>query len=463
MEEKLSKKEVELLKAKTRNLSVKEGSFYGLMDGFGLRHISPFAVYLDANNKQIGFLSSLSSLLGNISQLLTLRFLKKASRKKILIGSTFFQALSWLLIIIIGTFYFLKRVDSESSSNLLILAYGLVIVFGGFLSPAWSSLMRDNISRKESGKYFGKRSKIVGIVSLVSFLVGGFILDFFEGVSIFWGFTILFAFALISRLISSYMFTKHYEPSLKISNKDYFTFFDFLKRLPKSNFAKYSLFVALIMFATAIASPFFSVYMLRNLGFNYRLWTLIMVCSSAGSFLFMTYWGKFSDRHGNYISIKISSMLIPLVPLLWVFSPIILQYLGKTVLIFYLVFVEIFSGIVWAGFNLSTFNYVYDAVSRKKLVLCTIYFNILNGVGTFIGAILGGFLSSVDKLNIFGSAIIFVFLLSGILRFVVHLIFINKIKEVRKVKDSDHIEVRTFFMEKIFGASHNHINPKPAQ
>lgn len=463
MKKKLSRGEVESLKEKTRKLSIKEGSSYALMDGFGLRYISPYALSLGANNRQIGWLHSLSVLLGNLSQWFTIKLLKRTTRKRVLIRGSFFQALLWSIIILIGAFYFLKKIDSNASSNLLIFAYCLIIILGGFISPSWNSLIRDNISKDNKGNYFARRNRITGIIALSAFLVGGFFLDYFAEISLFVGFAILFSIAMVSRFFSSYLFSKHYEPKLKMNQKDYFTFGDFLRRLPKSNFAKFSLFVGLIMLATSIASPFFSVYMLKELGLNYRLWTLIIVSSSVGSFLFMGLWGKFSDKHGNYISMKISGAFIPFIPILWIFSYIVFNNFGKTIMIIYLVSVELFSGMVWAGFNLSSFNYIYDAVSRKKLILCTIYSNILSGAGVFIGAILGGILSSMESLQILGSSILFVFLLSGILRFAVYFSFIKHIREVRKIRTKDQFEMRRFLMHKLFGSTHQHVKPRPMQ
>jgi MFS family permease len=453
--------DIEKLKTRTRKLSVKEGSAYSVMDGFGLRYISPYALYLGATNKQIGMLSSISVLLSHLSQLFTLKALKHTTRKKLLVGGTFLQAISWILVLIIGIIYTSQRMDSFVSSNMLIFAYALIILFGGFVHPAWISLMKDNLSKKENGRYFGRRNRIVGIVTLISFIAGGFVLDYFSEFSLLTGFLILFSVAMVARLISSYLLTKHYEPELRIRKENYFSFYDFIKRLPKSNFAKFSVFVALIMFATSIASPFFSVYMLKELHFSYRFWMFVIVSSSVGSFLFMPIWGKFSDKHGNYISIKIAGMLIPWVPLLWILAPWVLSNFGMNSLIIYFVCVEAFSGIAWAGFNLSVFNYIYDAVSRKKLILCTIYFNLLSGVGVFVGAILGGFISSMNSVAIFGSSILFVFLLSGILRLTIYLFFINHIKEVRKIRKKDHFEMRAFVREKFLGISHHNTRPKP--
>jgi MFS family permease len=100
-----------------------------------------------------------------------------------------------------------------------------------------------------------------------------------------------------------------------------------------------------------------------------------------------------------------------------------------------LLFVEIFSGFVWAGFNLCSRNFIYDAVTREKVGLCISYYNIFNGVAIFIGATIGGAIASLE-FKFFGiGPILFLFLLSALMRFLFYFMLMPKIKEVRGVKE----------------------------
>ena len=445
--DKVSVSKEELKKERTKKLSIKEGSAYSLMDGFGLRYITPYALALGANNSQISLLTSIPTLLGSVSQLFTSRVMEKYSRKRLLIFSVFLQALMWLPMIAIGFFFFYKGLDSSVSSNLVILIYTILIIFGAFLSPAWNSLMKD-IVVEEKGKYFGKRNKILGFIALASMLIGGFVLDYFKQTKLFIGFAIIFGAAFIGRAISAYLFTKHYEPELKLEKGYYFSFRQFLKKVPESNFGKFSVFVALIMFATAIASPFFSVYMLKDLNMSYITYTFIIISSSLSSFMFMPVWGKFADKYGNLRIIKITGFYIPLVPLIWLISPLI-SGINQSLLLPYLFIMELLSGAMWAGFNLAVINFIYDAVTRQRVALCIAYYNVLGGVGIFFGATIGGFIAS-QNFVIFGlTPILFVFLLSGIARFAVYFAMISKIKEVREVEKFEEKSFRKEFRESV--------------
>ncbi len=455
----------EELRTKTKKFSVREGVAASVMDGAGSRYITPYALALGANNTQISLLTSIPSLLGNLLQLLTSKAIEKFSRKKIIAIGVFLQALMWLPMIGVGYFFFYKQLGNNTSSSLMIVFYVLFIIFGAFLSPAWNSLMKDVVG-KETGGYFGRRNRITGAVSLGVMLVCGFVLNYFQGISnVFIGFLILFGVAFLSRLVSGFLITKHYDPELKLEKGYYFSFWQFIKKTPQSNFAKFSIFVSLISLATAIASPFFSVYMLRDLKFNYGIWTLISISGSVAALLFMPLWGKFADKYGNLKVMRLTGALVPFVPMLWLFTAPLAKMSLVSVVV-YIFVIEFISNLIWAGFNLCYANFIYDAVTRQRLALCIAYFNILNGIGVFIGASLGGLLASFN-FSFFGlNPLLLVFLVSGVVRLIVYVLMMPKVKEVREVQKYEKGEIRkeiskVFTPFRFIRSSHHQSNPAP--
>ncbi len=427
------KESEEKLRDKTKILSIKEGVSWSVMQGAGPSYITPYALSIGANNAQIGFLTSIPILLGNMSQLFTSKLLEKTSRKKVIVRGVLLQALMWLPILAIGYLFFYTDLDHGISATLMIVFYTLFIVFGSFVNPAWNSLMKDTVL-KARGDFFGRRNKILGAVTLASMLICGLILNYFKKTNlIFIGFVIIFGIAFIARLLSDYFLSKHYEPKLKLKKKYYFSLGSFIRNVPKSNFGKFSVFIALITFGSAIASPFFAVYILRDLNFDYIIWTLIIVTHALSSLISMPLWGKFADRFGNLRVLRWTGAFVFLVPLLWFLTTFIIK-INVPLVIGYLILIELFSGFIWAGFNLSAINFIYDATSREKLPLCVSYYNVFNGIGVFLGATLGGFISSLN-INLFGviTPILFVFLISGVARFGAYILMVSKIKEVRKV------------------------------
>jgi len=442
------KTEIEELKAKSRKISTKEACAYSFMDGFGLRYITPFAVEIGKNaknlNTYVGLLTALPSLLGSLSQLLTIKAMNSYSRRKIVFFGVFLQALMWLPLVALAFFYYFKNLSSELALSSLVIIYTLLIIFGSFAGPAWSSMMKDTVT-ENLGKYFGNRSRIAGLVALICMLTAGFVLDYFKKTNIFFGFVIIFFIAFMGRTVSSILFSKQYEPKFKTEQKSYFSFLDFIKNMTKNNFGKFVIFFALVSFAVTICSPFFAVYVLKDLGFSYIQYMAMIVGSSLASFIFMSGWGKFADRYGNLKVMKLCMGSIVAVPFLYFASYFVFKF-NPSFIVPYVVFIEVLAGVMWAGFTLAAGNFIYEAVTREKMALCVSYFNVINGIGTFIGPILGGFLASIIHPILGISALLIVFIIGGIARLVVAVYMLPKIKEVRKVKEYGFKEAKENFL-----------------
>ncbi|MCX6742558.1 MAG: MFS transporter [Candidatus Pacearchaeota archaeon] len=415
----------------SRKISIIEGSFNSVTDGAGSRYISPLALSMGASNAQIGLLSALPTLIGNFTQIFSSKYMENHSRKKLMVWSATLQAIMWLFILLGVAMFFIFGLGPSITVNYLIVIYTILTALGCFYGPVWASWMKDLVDPDKSGKYFGARNKIIGFVSLIAMLVSGFIMDYFKQTNIFLGFFILFGICFFARLISSQILRKKYEPKLKVEKDYYFSFWQFVKKMWGNNFGKFVIASGLINFAVNIASPFFAVYMLQTLGFSYATYTIVVVSSIVGNLIAMPLWGKFSDRYGNVKTIKITAVLTAIVPIGWFASFFIFKQ-GSAGLVPFLVFIEFCSGVIFAGYGLTQSNFIYDAVTRQRMALCTAYFNIISGIGGFLGAIIAGFIASniVTGISIF----LFIFLASGILRILFSIFFVRKFNEVRMVE-----------------------------
>jgi len=467
MEESKQKEDENLLKEKTKKISIIEASAYSFHDGFGVRFITPFALAIGKTNPNvnayIGLLTSLPSLIGNLSQLFTIEAIERFKRKNILTVGVIIQALFWWSVIFAGSLYFIFNFSSTTALTLLVLFYTLLVFSGSFVAPVWVSLMKDIVT-DERGGYFGKRNRIAGFFGIIASLIAGWLLDFLSVKDVFIGFSVLFFIAFLGRFISGLLFAKHYDPPMSFDKSNYFSLYKFMKKIPKSNFGKFTFFVSLFILATSIASPFFSVYMLTNLGFSYSKWMSIVIVGSLSSLFFMPTWGRLADKYGNIRILRITGLMIPAIPLLWILTPELSP--NPLNLFIFIIIIESFSGMLWAGFNLSSANFIYDAVTRQKTSLCSSYFNILQGIGIFIGAIAGGLISSQDFVFLGLSPILFVFALSGIMRFFAYALMISRIKEVRDVKTfsltNAFSELSEIHIKPLLDVFNNKIiNPKP--
>lgn len=410
------------LKEHALKTSIKEGAAASISSGLGDSYIIPFALALRAQPIHIGILSSVSGALYQIAQIFGSKAMRTHSRKKIVLNFVFLQALTWLLIAFVA-FSVWKNLFDGYSIWILIILYSSTMFLIGIAYPPWFSWMGDITPDEKRGEYFSKRNRIVSIFGLAAILSAAFFLDYYETKGyLLLAFGILFSLSFLFRFISFLYLQTQYSPKFRQKKRDYFSLGAFLKK--HDNFGKFAIYHGFFNLAIMIASPFFSVYMLEELGFSYLTYTTTIVSYTLFYLFFLPVAGKFSDKYGNRRLTLISNIFFILTPILYtlVRSPLSIILLP-----------QLSSGIASAAAVISFSNFTYDAVSQRHRSICITYTNILIGIGTFIGAFLGGLI-----VNYFHPAsvnpYIFVFIIAAILRFLVAVIFIPYIKEVKKVK-----------------------------
>jgi len=402
---------------KSLRMSFWDGVFAASMLGLTVEYFTPYALVLKATVSQVGILTALPSLAGSFCQLKSADIAEcVGSRKKMVYVFVFLQALMLLPVILIP--YLFKN----RAAVALIIFATLFNIAGSFALPVWQSIMSEHLPNNKRGRYFGWRNKQLGLVAIISLFSAGMVLQFLKN-NILLGFLIIFSIACFCRFISAFFLTRMYEPRQYFGKESYFSFWDFLKRARESNFAKFVIFNSFFIFSVYLAAPFFSVLMLRDLKFNYATYTILITTVSIATIFTIGRWGRSADKIGNMKVLRVSSLLIASLPFWWILNqnP------------FYLLFAQILSGIAWAGFNLCSLNFIYDAVTPAKRIRCIAYFSFFNGIAICLGSLVGGFLASRLPV-IFEYKLFSLFFIAGVARLIVALTMPRRIKEVRPVE-----------------------------
>lgn len=398
--------------------SFTQGVFSSAVTGFVQEYFTPFLLLLGGGAGHVGFLNAFSNLTASIVQVKSADIAEKlVSRKRMI---SFFAFSQSVILALIAFFAWMGKVPP-------FIFIGLVVLFavcGALAVPAWGSLMSDLVQKHKRGEYFGWRSRVLGIVTAGAMFLAGLILHYMKKVNIFYGFVIIFTGAFILRIISWLLLRRIDEPPFKNNRENYFSFWQFIRRLKKSNFTKFVVFVSLVSFSVNVASPFFAVLMLEELKFSYLLYTFITLTATFTTYVTIGRWGRMADRIGNLKIIKFTAAFVGIIPLLWMISRNPL----------FLFFAQIFSGFMWAGFNLCSSNFIFDSVSSEKRTRCIAYFNAVNGVALCVGALLGVFLLP-SLPPIFGYKILTLFLISAGLRIITGIFLPGRLKEVRPVEN----------------------------
>jgi len=407
-----------------------EGGCTAIMSGMSEPFMIPYALALGATSFQAGLLSSVRNLVLALVQLKAADAVGWAgSRKTVVLWTVGLQAALWVPIALVGPLFGTWAVAA------LIACYTVATASAALGGPAWGSLIAEYLPAGERGHFFARRARVVGFFSTVGGLVAGGLLELLAGRPVL-GFGLLCAAAGVSRAFSWYWVARFHEEPWHESPHLRFSFWQFVRQVRRSNFARFSLCLAAFNFAVHLAAPYFAVYMLRELHFGYLAYTAVVLAGSVTGFLASPWWGRVGDRVGNRAVIRWTALGVAILPLLWCVS-------GARP---WMAALNATGAFLWGGLNLSATNFLYDAVTPPKRHTCLAYFNVVNGVGVSFGALVGG--AMIGSLPLVGtSAFAAIFVCSTALRFAVAAAFPRFVREVRELHAVGPVRLRDLMFD----------------
>ena len=408
----------------TLRYSQKEALASSAMTTASDHFFNAFAIFIQASMNQLGLLTGFPQLFGALMQFVSVGMANFFCRKNIIVIGALVQACGLLAMAALAI------IRPEHGVWLFIILAMLHHGLLNFVQPHWRAWMGNIVPPRRRGKFFASRSRITMLASLAVFLAGGALLNLMADVELVWlGFALLFLLAAVGRFYSArYLWLMH-DPQVQLPQKavaDNWHKWRIAWQDPV--FRQYSLLVASMQSMVAISAPFFAVYMLNELHLTYLQFVLSGVASIATQFITLKFWGKFSDKFGNRLVMVITSAMLPMVPLLWLFS-------GDFT---YILIIQALSGLGWSGFTLSTTNYLYDIRPHQSDFATYAAMQAgLSAALVFLGSLLGGLIASFalpfadmsGLSTILASSIFVVFIASSIGRFAVFAYFIPRLQE----------------------------------
>lgn len=411
--------------------SIKDGTAYAVMLGLGETWVGTCALFLGASPSRVGLLSTIPLFLGACAQLLTPVVIDRTHRRKrLILQGAVVQMLSWLPMI--------AALFTPKPMGFWFLLGGFILYFVSihFTVPAWMSLMGDLVPSATRGRYFGRRNAMALLLQFLSVTTAGVGLYLFEkaGHEV-QGFLVLFGGSLLARGVSTYYLWRMAEPPYQQKDEDRFSFWQFLRRLPESNFAKFALFVACLNAASHFVGCLFIPYWRNDLRYSY--WELMAALTAMLVIQIpsLVFWGRVADRYGNKRVLAATSVGIAVLPAMWLFSGHII----------FAIFMQFWSGFWWSGFSQSVSNFLLDAVTPAKRARCTAYLNLIANAGILVGGVAGSWAIQVVPPRIGPVDLPFAFstllVISTVLRASVVLVFLPLIREVRDVPKVGTVEM----------------------
>jgi MFS family permease len=417
------------LKHHSRRLSIKDGIFWAARSSFGDHFVAPFAIAMQMATPLVALLNSIFHI-GLIGQLFGSKKIGQKSRKSIITKPILIDTFGWLFMAIIALLY-LNNIAKPILQYLIIIDFAIILISSGYLHPAWFSWLGDIVDSKFRGRWFAKRSTIISFTTMALTISAAFFLEWMKNIqkeTI--AFIILFTMAFLSRLNCSFIIKKQYEPELKIKKEKKITLKNFIKNLKTSNLGKYTLFRSIFAITIGLTAPLTSIYLLRYLELDYISYMAIMLSGTFFSIVTLNLWGKIADKYGNYKIIALTTLIIPLTPLLWILSS------SK---IYLLIVPALLGGVAWSAFIMGSTNFIYDNTSKKIRGKALSYFNLFTGIGSITGGLIASVLIKTIKTT-WIEPLFLIFIIGSVLRMIPVAIWVPKLKEIKHKKRLKNIK-----------------------
>jgi len=288
------------------------------------------------------------------------------------------------------------------------------------------------VDDKKRGRFTANKEMVSLVGSMIFSFAMGTVVDHFEaignlnGAFIVYGFTI---FALMLFHSASLIFSKEKTVQEKENNSTKQVLVELIK---DKNLFKVILFAVLWNVANCVATPFYGVYQIKELGFTMTFVSILSVAYAIVRAIFSKPLGRFADK---YSFAKMLNICLAAVIVGFGTNVFTIPENGK---VFYTIFYMLHA-IGMAGINSATINLIFDHVDKEKRVGALALQNTLMGFAGFFATIAVGPLVSHIQSNgntFLGISVYAQQVLSAIsvLILVVLMIYLNTV--IRKIKNN---------------------------
>lgn len=365
-----------MLRENSLRLSLLDAFLYSLMIGVGETYLPAYSLSIGMGETFAGLLATLPLVSGAFIQLFTPQGLQRLrSHKNWVVASALAQALTFIPLV-----YF--TMTTAPNFWMLFLVLSLYWASGFAAGPAWNYWMGRLIQVDQGSVYLAKRAQVSQFGILFGLILGGVALhnkmEFGPFTSVF---SMLFVFAFICRLGSSFLLSRQHfqqewsEKIDKIGIRDSWKIF-------WKNPTKRKFFLLLVPFQAAvfITAPFVPPYMLSKAKMDYGTFMIAIALLFIGKILSLEVINRLKVKISGQRMFLIGAMTIAPLPMAWAFSSSH----------YYIFFLQFISGMSWAfvevGLAVIFFN---DLAEDEKVPVVTLY-NFINAIAIIVGSFIGG-------------------------------------------------------------------------
>ncbi len=359
-----------------------------IVNSLGAAMVNPFtgayAVKLGASSSEMGWFQSSTNLSNNIMQIFWGRLSDKLRRRIpfIVLGGLVLSAL-WIPMMFV------------TDAPQLIVLLATQALLGSMATPAWTALVGDLVPSLKLGRANATINLWASIGSLIATMASGIIMIIVGGTlqEIFFVPLLVAAICgIASSLAMLYIKERRHDERLNLRENlasDFSGMIAYARKTP--NFVRYCGVEGVFEFFMSISWPLISITQVKILDASMLHIALLTVVQSVITIVFQGWAGRLADTAGRKPLLVYFRFSLITVPIVYAFVPDINT----------LIFVSAFWGISNALGQASITAYLLDVAPQEHRGSFAAIFNLVMGVASFFGSLVGGYLSDCT-IGLFG-------------------------------------------------------------
>ena len=341
-----------------------------------------FALSLGAGPMTIGLLAAIP-FMAQAAQLPTIFLVERIRRRK-LIGVTSLN-IARAIIFLLALLPF--AAPASWRIPLLLLSQVGIALMGSVAACAINSWFHQMLPPTGLGAFFGRRLLIASALACGGTLAAGLLVDHPPFGVANYAYAASFAAAALAGFASSACLARTPEPVMPVAGPA-MPLRDMLREpLGDGNFRHLVLMLGGWNLASNLAAPFFTVYLIQQLGFSLSTVTTLWVTSQLSNAAALYLWGQLSDRLSNKAILAVALPTYFLSTLGLVFADV---SRSEDVQLLLLYLLHIFMGMASGGISLATGNLGLKLAPQGKGTSYLALIGLVSAVAGGVAPIAGG-------------------------------------------------------------------------
>ena len=352
-----------------------DGAAYGVNVGIGETYLPAFMLAIGGGEVVAGLVATVPMLVGAVLQLVSPHGVRRmGSLRRWVVACAMVQSLSFVPLIAIAIL--------GSAPVWLIFAIA-AMYWGSALAtgPAWNTWIGSIVPSELRARFFARRSRVSQAAVLGGLLAGGWLLQYAGATEkTVQTFAIVFLIAAVARAVSAVFLMRQSDPQPLPTTFRTVRTRELLSKLRNGDDGRLLLYLLTVTLMVNLASPFFTPFMLGELGHSYTEYMTLIGASYVAKIVALPLLGGIAHRLGPQRLLWIGGIGIVPLSALWCVS---------TDFAFLLV-VQLAAGTLWGAYELATFLLVFEHIPEHERTSVLTLQNFANAMLIVVGSLAGG-------------------------------------------------------------------------